>query len=241
MSEERFAEKVRDDKRRRLRRTGLVVLTVVVAATLVWVVWFSQVLAVQTVKVEGVTTLKAAQVRSQAAIRLGEPLVRVDTAQIESRVAAIPRVQKVVVSRKWPHTLVVRVQERKAVAWVRDGLQVRLIDKYGIDFRTLDTKPKSLMEIEVSAFEARERQQSLEAAATVIELIRTSDPALYKQVQAVSADTKDSVELNLTKGRTVVWGSAAKGEQKIRVLRPLLKIKARGYDVSAPEQPTTKP
>ncbi|TXL62841.1 cell division protein FtsQ/DivIB [Aeromicrobium terrae] len=241
MSEERFAEKVRDDKRRRLRRTGLVVLSIVVAATLVWVVWFSQVLAVQTVKVEGVTTLKAAQVRSQAAVRLGEPLVRVDTAQIESRVAGIPRVQKAVVSRKWPHTLVIRVQERKAVAWVRDGLQVRLIDKYGIDFRTLDKQPKSLMEIDVTAFEARERQQSLEAAATVIELIRTSDPALYKQVQAVSADTKDSVELNLTKGRTVVWGSAAKGEQKIRVLRPLLKIKARGYDVSAPEQPTTKP
>ena len=241
MSEERFAEKRREDKRHRLRRTGLVVLSVAVAATLVWVVWFSQVLAVQTVKVEGVTTLKPAQVRSQAAVRLGEPLVRVDTAQIESRVAAIPRVQKAVVSRKWPHTLVIRVQERKAVAWVRDGLQVRLIDKYGIDFRTLDKAPKSLLEIEISSFEARERQQSLEAAASVIELLRTSDPGLFTLVQGVSAETKDSVELDLTKGRTVVWGSAAKGEQKIRVLRPLLKIKARGYDVSAPEQPTTRP
>jgi cell division protein FtsQ len=241
VSEVRFAEKRRDDTRRRLRRTGLAVLVVALAATLVWVVWFSQVLSVQTVKVEGVTTLKPAQVRSQAAVRLGEPLIQVDTAKVESRVAAIARVQKVEVSRSWPHTLVIRVQERKAVAWVRDGLQVRLIDKYGIDFRTLGKEPRSLVEVDVSAFEANERHQSLEAAASVIELLRTSDPALYRQVQAVSADTKDSVELNLTKGRTVVWGSAAKGEQKIRVLRPLLKIKARGYDVSAPEQPTTKP
>ena len=52
--------------------------------------------------------------------------------------------------------------------------------------------------------------------------------------------SKDSVQLVLGKNRTVTWGSAAKGEQKLTVLRSLLKIKARGYDVSAPEQPTTR-
>jgi len=44
----------------------------------------------------------------------------------------------------------------------------------------------------------------------------------------------------LGKNRTVTWGSAAQGQQKLTVLRSLLKIKARGYDVTAPEQPTTR-
>jgi cell division protein FtsQ len=241
MSEERFAEKRRDDRRQRLRRFLVSALAVVVVVTLAWLVWFSNVLAVQKVSIDGLTTLKVAQVRSQAAVRLGEPLARVNTARIESRVAMMERVERVDVTRHWPHTLRIHVVERTPVAWTRSGAEIRAIDRYGVDFRTLSKEPKSLVEVDVTAFEARVRQQSLQAAAAVISLLRESDPALYKQVQGVSADTKDSVELDLTKGRTIVWGSEAKGTQKIRVLKSLMRIKAHGYDVSAPEQPTTKP
>jgi cell division protein FtsQ len=59
-------------------------------------------------------------------------------------------------------------------------------------------------------------------------------------VRYVQVASKDSIQLVLGKNRTVIWGSAAKGEQKLTVLRSLLKITARGYDVSAPEQPTTR-
>jgi cell division protein FtsQ len=38
----------------------------------------------------------------------------------------------------------------------------------------------------------------------------------------------------------VVWGSAEQNEEKAVVLRPLLKVDAERYDVSAPELPTTK-
>lgn len=240
MSEERFAERRRSERRRRLRRVLLSVLTVIVAGAIVWAVWFSSALAVNRVQVEGVTTLKPMDVRSQAAVRLGEPLARVDTDAVASRVAEMERIDQVEVSRQWPRTIRIDVVERKPIAWTLSGGEIRTLDKYGVDFRTLRTQPKDLVEVRVETYIARRRQQALGGSAAVIELLRTDGQDILKKVRYVRAASKDSITLVLGKNRTVTWGSEAKGQQKLRVLRSLLKIKARGYDVSAPEQPTTR-
>jgi cell division protein FtsQ len=211
-----------------------------VVGGLVWVIWFSSVLAVTRIQVEGTTTLKPTDIRSQAAVSLGEPLVRVDTVAIESRVAAMERIDQVEVTRQWPRTIRIEVVERKPVGWVLSGGAMRALDRYGIDFRSLRSEPDDLVEVRVETVTARKRQQALEGAAAVLELLRTDDPRLLKKVQYLRVASKDSIQLVLGKNRTVTWGSAAKGEQKLTVLRSLLKIKARGYDVSAPEQPTTR-
>ena len=92
---------------------------------------------------------------------------------------------------------------------------------------------------EVTTTEPRSRQQTLEAVADVVQLIEDDDPALRKQMKNITAATKDSIQLNLTNGRTVVWGSRADSAHKLTVLNALLRIKAGRYDVSAPDQPTT--
>ena len=46
--------------------------------------------------------------------------------------------------------------------------------------------------------------------------------------------------MQLTRGRIVVWGSTERGERKAAVLAVLLARKARVYDVSAPDAPTTR-
>jgi cell division protein FtsQ len=132
------------------------------------------------------------------------------------------------------------VVERKPVAWITVGGVIRGLDRYGIDFRTYDKAPNGLLEAEVTVTDARQRQQTLEAVAAVVRLIEDKDPSLRKNVQAVSAASKDSIELNLTEGRTVVWGSRADSGHKLTVLRALLRIDAARYDVSAPDQPTTR-
>ena len=239
-SEERFADRRRSVRRRRIRRILLGVLAAVAAGAVVWVVWFSSALAVNRIEISGTTTLKPMDVRSQAAVRLGEPLARVDTVAIESRVAAMERIDRVEVSRHWPRTIRIEVVERKPIAWVYSGGDIRALDRYGVDFRSLRTEPKDLIEVQVETVVARQRQQGLESATAVLELWRTEDPGLLKKVRFVRVSSKDSVQLVLGKNRTVTWGSAAKGRQKLTVLRSLLRIKARGYDVSAPEQPTTR-
>jgi cell division protein FtsQ len=240
VTEERFIERRRAGRRRRVLRVLLGLLAVGAVGGLVWMIWFSQVLAVDRIQVEGTTTLRPSDIRTQAEVRLGEPLVRVDMVAIESRVAAMERIDQVEVTRQWPRTIRIEVVERKPVGWVLSGGAIRALDRYGVDFRSLRTEPRHLTEVRVETATARKRQQALEGASAVLELLRTDDPGLLKKVQYVRVASKDSIQLVLGKNRTVTWGSAAKGEQKLTVLRSLLKIKARGYDVSAPEQPTTR-
>lgn len=240
MSEERFAERRRSERWRRIRHVLLGLLGVGVVAGVVWVIWFSSALSVNRIEVDGTTTLTPMDIRSRAAVRLGEPLARVDTVAIESRVAAMERIDRVEVSRHWPRTIRIEVVERKPIGWVMSGIAIRALDRYGVDFRSLRSEPKNLVEVRVETLDARMRQQALVSAAAVLELLRTDDPGLLKKVRYVRVASKDSVQLVLGKNRTVTWGSAGKGQQKLVVLRSLLKIKARGYDVSAPEQPTTR-
>ena len=202
--------------------------------------WFSTVLGVHRVQVTGVTSLRPDAVREVAEVPSRRPLARVDTVRVEARVSSLERVERVRVSRSWPRTIRIEVVERTAVAWVRVDGEVRSLDRYGVDFRTLPREPRTLVEVRVPTFEARARQQALQSAAAVLARIRADDPRLFAQVQRVEAATQDSVVLDLTKGRRVTWGSAAKPAEKLQVLEALLDIEASGYDVSAPEQPTTR-
>lgn len=240
MTDQRFVDRVRQERRRKYKRIALAVLIVTLVGVVVWVIWFSTVLAVRNVKVEGVTTLNEARVLRVAGVPEGEPLARIDLAAIESQVATLERVSTVEVSRSWPRTIAIRIVERKAIMWSKVGSGVRGIDRDGIDFRSYSKAPHDLVEAIVTVDDPDKRLDVTQSVAAVADLIATKDPALRDQLQSVGASSKDSIELNLTRGRTVMWGSDAKGERKLQVLRPLLGIDATRYDVSAPDQPTTR-
>jgi cell division protein FtsQ len=63
---------------------------------------------------------------------------------------------------------------------------------------------------------------------------------LRAQVESISAESPDSITLNLSSGVKVVWGSSDDSERKAEVLSVLMKRKAKVYDVSAPDLPVTK-
>jgi cell division protein FtsQ len=241
MTAERFSERSRAERRRRYVRVALGVLVVAALGALVWLVWFSSVLAVRDVEVAGRTTLKQAQVLRVAQVPQGRPLARVDVGAIEQRVSALDRVDTVEVGRSWPHTVSISIVERKSVVWARLDGQIRGVDRNGIAFRSYSSPPKGLLEATIDVTDARDRLQTAESLASVVALIARKDPALRDQVESVTAGSKDSIELKLTKGRTVVWGSRDDGRRKLAVLTPLLGLEASRYDVSAPDQPTTTP
>lgn len=240
MSDPRFDARRRGGLLGRWRRPLIIFGGVVLVGTLVWAIWFSSLLSVGKVVIDGESTLSEAQIRTAADVPMGRPLARVDTVGIESRVASMERVEAVKVSRSLPGTVRIEVLERAAIAYASLGGQIRGIDRYGIAFRTFDSPPKGLLEVEVVVPNARQRQQTLAAVAAVVESIEKKDAKLRRLVQSISATTKDSIVLDLTKGRTVTWGSAGSATRKLTVLNSLLQIKAKGYDVSAPDQPTTR-
>ena len=240
MTEQRFVDRARAGRRRRIRRIAIAVLVAVVAVTLVWVVWFSSLLAVRNVEVDGQTTLSRAQVLRVAQVPTGRPLARVDLTAIETRIAEVPRVESVAVSRSWPRTIAIDVVERRAILWATVDGEVRGIDREGIDFRSYSSAPAKLVEATITPTDPTQRLATTRAVASVVDQITRRDPRLRRQLQSVSAQSKDSIELDLTDGRVVVWGSAAQGARKLEVLTALLRIDATRYDVSAPDQPTTR-
>ena len=218
----------------------MAVLSLALIVGVVWLIWFSSVLDVRGVKVSGETTMKAEQIEKAAKVPLGEPLASVDLTEIETRVKQLPRIRTVDVSRSWPHTISIEVEERTTVMWLRSEGEIHGVDRYGVDFRTYDKAPDNTVEARITGFDADVRLQAIQATAKVAAFLRDEKPEWSADLRTISAGTQDSITLGLTKGRTVVWGSPAQGARKLEVLQTLLSIKAKGYDVSAPDQPTTK-
>ena len=70
-------------------------------------------------------------------------------------------------------------------------------------------------------------------------VLETIPQDLRSRVAVVSATTRDDAEIFLDSGIVIRWGSAERPILKARVLAALMKTRARVYDVSAPELPTT--
>lgn len=216
-------------------RVVLVLLLVVaLLAAAAWLVFFSSVLVVKSVRIEGLQVLDRADVRRVAVVPLGKPLATAPVDEIEARVASLTPVKAVDVSRSWPNAIRIAVRERQAVAVVeRDGT-VRGIDDEGVLFRTYPSVPHRLPVVHVSA---GARAEALAEAAKVVDALPRSIAA---KVDHVSVETVDSISLQLRNGDSVFWGSAAESDEKARVIRVLLGQEASVYDVSVPGQPTIR-
>jgi cell division protein FtsQ len=209
----------------------LLLLTLVVGG--VWAVFFSSWLAVQGVEVAGASTLSAAEVRSAAAVTSGEPLARVDLAQVRARVEALAPVKSADVTREWPDHVLVSVEERVAVAVVEIGGRTRGMDSSGVVFRDFSRPPAGLPQVRTST---DTRSEALEEAAQVVGALPAE---VSRLVDHVEVQTVDQIALALRDGRTVVWGSADESALKAKVTAVLLRQPAKTYDVSVPGQPTT--
>lgn len=219
-----------------MRRWLIALLVIVpIAAALGWLAWFSPWLAVSQVQVtvsaapEVAGPLTADEVRAVAAVEPGVPLLRVPTAEIESRVAALPQVASVSVSRSWPDTVVIDITRRVPVALVATGSGYDVVDASGGVIRSVSS-------IEAGAPVVRATGEGLAAAISVASEL--PEP-IARKVVTVEASTRNDVRLILRNGAEVMWGSAEDGAFKAEVLQTLFQVDARWYDVSAPAVPAT--
>ncbi|MFQ1001061.1 cell division protein FtsQ/DivIB [Modestobacter sp. SSW1-42] len=228
--------------RRRVARDRRLVLglgaVVVLVALAAWLLLASPLLAVRTVQVDGAARLAADEVAGVAGVAVGTPLVRVDTAAAAGRVGQLPQVASVEVTRGWPGTVVVTVQERVPVAVVRTDGDRRLVDAGGVVFETVTGPvPDGVVPLEVPA-------PGPDDAATRAALgaVTALPGEVRAQLTGVTARTADDVTLTLTDGRTVRWGSAELTDRKAEVLGALLQQIEAGaiepgalLDVSTPD------
>ncbi|GAB2658442.1 cell division protein FtsQ/DivIB [Kribbella swartbergensis] len=201
---------------------------------IVWLFYFSAVLAVDGVRVSGADTVPVATIENVAEAPVGTPLAQVDLSAIAARVRTIPAVADAQVTRAWPNKVVIVVTERVPVVVVTDGSRYELVDATGTAFKTVPDRPAGLPEAKVTG---NRRDVTIRSVVTVSAALPST---LRAQVRSISAASPDSITLNLGSGVRVVWGSSDDSERKAEVLSVLMKRKATVYDVSAPDLPVTK-
>jgi cell division protein FtsQ len=210
---------------------------VVVVIGLGWVVLFSPVLAVRSVKVKGTALLTTADVLAAARVKAGTPLVRLPREQIERRVEALPDVLHAHVTVSYPCTVTVDVTERTAAGYLLIGANKwALIDETGKRFNTVTVRPAGVLRLDPAdsvATDASTLAAMAQVAVTVPAKVRS-------QLLEFTATGPTEVTLVLKDGRTVFWGGTDQAAEKVRVLIPMLRQPGPVYDISDPFLPFTR-
>ncbi|SOE02774.1 cell division protein FtsQ/DivIB [Blastococcus haudaquaticus] len=222
-------------RQRRLVQLGALV---VAAAAIAWLLLAGPVLAVRAVQVDGLRTLPADQVQEAAGIASGTPLLRVDVDAAEARVARLPQVADVEVTRDWPDSVVITVVERVPVAVVGEAGWRSLIDADGVLFDMVTgAPPEGVVPLDVAA-PGPDDPATLAGVAAVGSL----PAAVRAQVSGAAATGPDDISLTLTDGTVVRWGDATESGEKSAALVGLLEQIAAGalepattIDVSTPD------
>lgn len=202
----------------------------------VWLVQFSPVLVARSVRVEGVPPGAVTEIMRRAAVPLGTPMARVDTAAIADRVIATATLAEVSVGLSWPSTIVITASPRVPVLAVRNPQgQVQVVDSQGVAYATVSAPPKGVPLIDT--VENPPSKDTLRAGITVLRALSSSQRGRVTNV-IVSGANMVTLKLGAV---TVVWGGASEPELKVRVLTALLRHKGFGtIDVSAPSTPVTR-
>jgi acyl-CoA synthetase (AMP-forming)/AMP-acid ligase II len=117
----RFEQRAADVRRRPARLIAALMSVVVVAAVVAWLVFFSSVLALREVRVEGVEEADKAAVLAAVTVPPGTPLARVDLAAVTAAVAKVAVVREAHLTRSWPDALTVTVYPRVPLVALRNS------------------------------------------------------------------------------------------------------------------------
>ncbi|WP_280398436.1 cell division protein FtsQ/DivIB [Nocardia carnea] len=218
-----------------LRRFRLwAVLAVALVTALAGLAWFSPVLSVREVRIEGAGAIPEDRIRELLQIPDQGSILRLDTAAMAQRVASIPKVRSARVQRVLPSTVRVRIEPRTPVLYYDTPEGAHLLDADGIEY-AVEPAP-----IGVPKLLTGRPGTADPLTRSAIGVVRVLPPELAVQVDTVRADSVSDVSLTLRDGRTVLWGSSEDGERKSAVVLPLLTRPGTVFDVSSPSLVTVK-
>ena len=218
------------------------------AAALVWLAFFSPLLAVTEVKLSGAQHTSASEVQSVVGLDSSDNLLLVSTSEIAQRMKTLPWVKSVTVDRKLPGTVKVSVTERKAAAFLA----------VGDEHFTLDRKARVLAAGAVGEglpvlaglqMEAPEPGESLASPELrgALEALGSLSNRQRADVRAVFAPSMERVTFQMSDGIQVRYGAAEDMASKNEVLAGLLRrLRGEGktafyVDVRVPEAPAVGP
>lgn len=125
-----------------------VIVGIVVIVTAVLAVLASSLFGVEQVRITGAVYTDPAALQAIVDDLDGDPILLVDTKEIEQRIEAIAWVERAVVTTDFPHRVDIDIRERSPIATFAgsDG-RYRVIDRDGRVLAILDSRPVDYMEI----------------------------------------------------------------------------------------------
>lgn len=253
---------LRAEERPRKERTPLTrarkllytaIALVLVAVLYVVLVFFSPLLATQTITVRGASLLETTQVEQKLEPLRGVPLTRIDEKRVRELIGQDNVLRSVQVESRPPHELVVTLKERAAIAIVKVGETYHTVDTDGVSLMESSSEPST--SVPLVRLNGDDPQHSDEFR-TISTALSAMPAELLAQVKEASATSTSSITLTLRDNTTVQWGTAQESELKAKVLLSLRQAVAQRaqeeassgaqaqkvtvYDVSAPRVPVTR-
>jgi cell division protein FtsQ len=253
--------------RRLLWGAAAAVLLLVVTG---WVLFFSPWLDLRTVAVEGRGQIPESAILAAAALSDRTPLASLDTGAAAGRVADLPAVAEVRITRNWPNGVTIAVTPRTPVAYAATPEGPVLVDRAGVRYEPVQEAPADLPQLQASDGQPmqdavavaatlqsplRDRVSSVVVANDRIRLtLRGDDEESDGQTgedQTGDRQSTDGQSTDLTgtagevdeSGGLVYWGTVEDSELKAKVLAGLLVGGGdyKFFDVATPGYPTAGP
>jgi cell division protein FtsQ len=197
---------VRSDRNRRRVRILAAVAAVLAVLGLLWLLSRTALLDVDRIRVSGTSRLTADEVIDASGVRVGEPLLSVNTGAVEGRLEQQPWIGSARVRRGWSGDVSIEVVERSAVGRVAsDDGAVQLIDRSGALLGPATDADAGLPEI---------RGVSPDA----LELAAQLPPGVRSRVSTVVGDDDGRLQLLLRPQGTVEFGPPTALPEKVAAL-----------------------
>ena len=219
---------------RGLRTLIWLILLTVISVVLALVLYFTPAMSARSLVIVGTGAVSREEVVDVAKVRIGTPLLQIDTDAVADRVAGIRRVASARVQREYPSNLRITIVEREPVVFKDFPDGPHLFDRDGVDFATAPPPPA------LAYIDTENPGPADPPTRAALEVMTALRPEVVAQVSRVAAPSVASITLTLIDGRTVVWGTTERTAEKAEKLAALLTQPGRVYDVSSPDLPTVK-
>src|SRR5690625_377835 len=208
------------------------------------VLYISPILAIEEIEHEGLDLVTESQAVERTAGLEGKPLPQVGERGVNELFENIPAVKDVTLRAEPPHGLVVNINEYQPIAMGPRGKEYVVFSEDGTELAEITSKKAQEFDLPVVASAADVTDEDV--FNTITEVLGSLPDDLRDQVRAASGSSIDSIELELTSGKVVMWGNNEDAEKKAKVLEALLGLEddeaaqISEYDVSAPDFPVTR-
>lgn len=224
--------------RRRIAIAAAVVAVIVVLAVAGWaVLWFTPLLTVKEIRVDGAAQTQASDIAAATGVHEGDKLMQVDTEAAAMGVVKLPWVSKVTVDRCLPDAIQVVVSEHVPLLFFRDRDGAHLIDGSGRVFHTVPEPPPGVLEVTALPQDEPARDKSI---SSVLTLVRSMPQQVGEATVAIEAPGPNQVTLLLRDDKSIFLGSPDNAHDKGRAAAAVLGREERHWNVSDPQQPAAR-